>query len=253
MKGKIAIKWFDILDSTNNEAARHLESYDNMSVIAARSQTSGKGQRGNSWYSEYGKNLMFSMVFKFPSLPAGEQFLVSRAVALGVTDYVQGHGIQAKIKWPNDIYVGDRKICGILIENSIRGGMLYSSIAGVGFNLNQREWGDKAPNPTSLALELNPGHDFAPDTELENIVSCIVSRITGMDISGKMKEEYENKMYRINETHRYKETSSGIIFDGTITGTTEKGTLLVKTSEGTVKEFAFKEIGYIIYPQNHHR
>ena len=161
MAKKHDIIWLESVDSTNEECKRHISDLDNLSVVAALSQTCGKGQRGNVWISDPGKNLTFSIVLKFPfNVKAGllepmhayDQFVLSEIAALAVVDLLAEHGIQAKIKWPNDIYIGDRKICGILIENSLRGEWLQHSIIGIGLNVNQRNFDVTLPNPTSMML-----------------------------------------------------------------------------------------------------
>ena len=228
MKRNIAIKWFKCIDSTNNEAIRNIDDYDSMTVIAAESQTAGKGQRGNGWYSEAGMNLTFSVIVKFEDFPASEQFTVSQAVSLGICDYLRRFGLEAKIKWPNDIYVGDRKICGILIENGVRSGSLARSIIGIGLNLNQTEWGTTAPNPTSLAAECPGGGPYFPEKELETLVSDIFSRLESKD-TAEIRAGYKRKMYRIGEFHEYENKRDGGKFYGKIIGTTEKGTLLYRT------------------------
>ena len=155
------IIWLESVDSTNEECRRRISDIDNLSVVAALSQSSGRGQRGNVWLSEAGQNLTFSIVLKFPiNVMAGEieplhaydQFVLSEIAALSVVDMLAEHDIQAKIKWPNDIYVGDRKICGMLIENSVRGEWIQHSIIGIGLNVNQRNFDVTLPNPTSMVL-----------------------------------------------------------------------------------------------------
>ena len=143
MKERMTPIWFKELDSTNNEAIRGIENYDNLSVLAARKQFAGRGQRGNRWDTEPGANLTFSIVLKFRSegmtpLPASRQFRLSRIAALAVCDYLKAKGVESRIKWPNDIYVRDRKICGMLIENSLDGKDVDWSVIGIGINLNQK-------------------------------------------------------------------------------------------------------------------
>ncbi len=159
MTKKHDIMWFNSVDSTNEEARRHISEIDNLSVLSAYEQTSGRGQRGNTWSSNAGENLLFSIVLKFSSedsglggLDARDQFVLNEIAALSVVDFLRLHDIQAQIKWPNDIYVGSRKICGILIENSLRGRRLSSSIIGIGLNINQRNFDVNLPNPTSMVL-----------------------------------------------------------------------------------------------------
>ena len=122
MTKHLPIRWLEETDSTQNELARHISEYDNLSVVAARFQTAGRGQRGNTWVAAKGENLTFSMLLKFgqegiPNLDSGDQFIITRAATLGVLTYLDGKGIPCKIKWPNDIYYRNRKICGMLIEN----------------------------------------------------------------------------------------------------------------------------------------
>ena len=167
------IIWFDELDSTNDEAARHIHDLDNLSVLSAGSQISGRGQRSNVWMSEPGKNLTFSVVLKYgepghfrsdrlPSVMARDQKLISDIVSSSVLEFLSTYGINAEIKFPNDILVDGRKICGILIEHSVRGLYLVHSIVGIGLNINQRNFDATLPNPTSMALIMDERKDPAP-------------------------------------------------------------------------------------------
>lgn len=166
------IYWSDELDSTNLEALRHIsadsEHSANMSVIAAKVQTSGRGQGDHKWHSKPGENLTFSIILRYgsadslgtlPSVPAAEQHAVSALTALSVVDYLCGKGIVAHIKLENDIYIGDmvasgKKICGILIKHHVRGAFLADSVLGVGININQTVFPADLPNPTSVALQI---------------------------------------------------------------------------------------------------
>ena len=159
MTKKHDIIWLESTDSTNEEAGRRISDLDNLSVLSAVRQTEGRGQRGNSWSSNDGENLTFSIVLKYgngegfiPEIRAADQFAISEAAALAVVDLLASYDIEAKIKWPNDIYVGNRKICGILIENAIRGSYIANSIIGIGLNVNQQTFDPSLPNPTSMLL-----------------------------------------------------------------------------------------------------
>ena len=130
------IMWFDTLDSTNEQVRRQIDSLDNLSVVSALSQTAGRGQRGNTWSSATGENLTFSILLRFtagdpdsrfssfPFLRAIDQFVISEIATLSVVELLEKYGIVASVKWPNDIYVEDRKICGILIENNYHSTLL---------------------------------------------------------------------------------------------------------------------------------
>ena len=146
--------WLDSVDSTNNEVKRKVGVLDNLSVIAAMDQTSGRGQRGNIWLTEPGKNLTFSVVLKYDQMQvkmqAQNQCKISEMTALSVIDLLAQYGIEARIKLPNDIYVGDKKICGILIEHSLHGEQISHTIIGVGLNVNQLTFDPSLPNPVSM-------------------------------------------------------------------------------------------------------
>ena len=162
MAKKHDIIWLDTVDSTNNEVRRRISGLDNLSVLSVMSQTKGRGQRGNIWLSEPGENLLFSVILKYserlgdtdliPPVLAYDQFVISQLTSLAVVDLLATHDIVARIKWPNDIYAGDEKICGILIENSLKGSEIDWSIIGIGLNVNQTAFPEDLPNPTSMKL-----------------------------------------------------------------------------------------------------
>ena len=161
MKNNPDIIWLDVAESSNDEARKTIDSLDNLSVIAVRCQTKGRGQRTNIWETAPGKNLTFTIVLKNLAILPSEQIAISQITALSVVDYLAMHGITAKIKLPNDIYVGGKKICGILIENSICSNKIVWSIVGVGININQTTFPSSLPNPTSILLEKsNPELDL---------------------------------------------------------------------------------------------
>ena len=166
MKSNPDIIWLDIAESSNDEARKAIDNLDNLSVIAVRCQTKGRGQRTNTWESAPGENLTFSIILKDLEILPGEQIAISQITALSVLDYLSSHGIYAKIKLPNDIYVGSKKICGILIENSIRGGRIPWSIIGIGINVNQTVFPSSLPNPTSIFLETIPAAILDLDLQL---------------------------------------------------------------------------------------
>ena len=148
------------VDSTNSYATAHSAELPGWTVITADCQTAGRGQRGNVWESEEGANLTFSMIIKPENFAARLQFSLSEGIALAIVDTLRLHGIYALVKWPNDIYVGDRKICGILIEHIVTGMTITSSVAGVGLNVNQKEFRSDAPNPVSMTQITSETYDL---------------------------------------------------------------------------------------------
>ena len=178
-----------------------------------------------------------------------DQSVISEITALSVVDFLAAHGIEAKIKWPNDIYAGDRKICGILIEHSVRSGLLSSSIIGIGLNVNQRNFDVNLPNPISMALCLDQ------TLSLTGLLEEFMQTFRGywrryLNITGgltRVRRLYLSQMWRKDSPARYLDTVSGKEFTGIIRGLSDIGHLMVEDIEkGELKEFAFKEIGYII-------
>ena len=183
------IIWLKQVDSTNDEARRQIDSLDNLSVISTYEQTAGRGQRTRTWFSEAGKNLLFSIVLKNEALneiSSGRQFAISALSAISLVELLSSYGVEAKIKWPNDIYVNDRKICGILIETSTQDDMITWCIIGIGLNVNQREFPDHLPNPTSMICELE--YAEAVSLELDDILKRFI-RIFSENIRRYMKIE----------------------------------------------------------------
>ena len=153
MDDKAGIIWLKLTDSTNDEARMRLDALDNLSVLAAETQTAGRGQGDHTWTSAPRQNLTFTLVLKFPPcapIATSEILLITQAVTGGIRRYLLSKGVESRIKWPNDIYVGDRKICGILIENILDGKQVSSSMIGIGLNLNQDRFPADLPNPVSL-------------------------------------------------------------------------------------------------------
>ena len=261
---KADIIWLDTADSTNSEARRHISDIDNLSVLSVMEQTAGRGQRGNTWSSRPGENLTFSIVLKFtipgdaeetlPAVKAHGQFVLTEIASISVVDFLFKHGIKAKIKWPNDIYVEAKKICGMLIENSVRGNHISSSIIGIGLNINQTNFDVNLPNPTSMAL-CKPDSYFDIRLCLEefveifkdNIVRYLNDRTDTETTDTSLRNTYLTKLWRLNEPSYFHEAASSRKFQGVIRGLSPIGQIMVEDMEkGELREFAFKEIGYII-------
>ena len=145
-------------------------------------------------------NLTFSLLFRPAALSSADILLITCGTTLGIRDYLLGHGVRARIKWPNDIWVGDRKICGILIENKLDGSAVSESIIGIGFNLNETDWPQDLPNPVSLS-QLT-GLSYSPGEELERLVKEICRRLSDIDSAGgrsRLQEEFGKNVFRLPE------------------------------------------------------
>ena len=197
------ILWLETADSTNSELRRRIAGLDNLSIIATREQTAGRGQGTHTWFSTPGRNLTFSILYRFGdayALAASDAILITQVTTLAIRDYLLGHGVRARIKWPNDIWVEDRKICGILIENTLESGMVRESIVGIGLNLNETGWPPELPNPVSLR-ELT-GREYAPDAELTALEKEIRRRfglLASPDGRCSLQEEFGRFMFRLPE------------------------------------------------------
>lgn len=170
---KFRIIEFESVDSTNDTAMGGLGSgeFHHGDIISARSQVAGRGQRGNRWVSPAGENLTFSLVIEPTHIPVCEQFAISEMAALAAAEAIRRTvGVQCNIKWPNDLYIGDRKVGGILIEHTMHSEMLSASIIGIGINVRQREFDPTLPNPTSLAVE--SAREVSPAELLESFCHC---------------------------------------------------------------------------------
>lgn len=167
------ICWLKCTDSTNSELRRRLDQSGNLSIVAAEMQSAGRGQGDHTWHSAPGQNLTFSILLRHRCLKASDALAVTSIMALGISDYLRAKGIDPWIKWPNDIWVGDRKICGILVENTIHAEKIDFSIVGVGLDLNQTDWPSELPNPVSLK-DLT-GKDYDTHKELQ-LLSEFLSR-----------------------------------------------------------------------------
>ena len=234
------IHWLKMTDSTNLDAWRNKDTAEDMTVWCAEYQTAGRGQRGNRWESRQGENLMFSILFRPRDLKAAGQFVISQICSVGIVRYLSDLGLDARIKWPNDIYIGDRKICGMLIENTLKDDTLAVSIAGIGLNVNQREFPPELPNPTSVLLALDnavTGREGTPGLSPEEELPRLLRRI--FELYGGIPAEFEETEYV---------TGGGLRrFRGRILGV-EKGTarLLVEKEDGQVAKYYFKEIRFVL-------
>lgn len=261
MEKNLVINWFATIDSTNTQALREIATAPEGSVWIADFQTAGRGQRGNAWESVRGKNLTFTLLLRPEFVLVTNQFELSQVVSLGVCRYLKEQGIDAKIKWPNDIYAGNKKICGMLIEHTWNGDKLAASIAGIGINLNQTEFASDAPNPISLLLLTQREKEYDRKVELNRVLSHIYTLYEELKngYAEEIQGEYLENLYRFNEFHRFVEIDPDVPADlpvekmksgrevtARIIGVNEQGCLLLEHQTGERKVYAFKEIKYLL-------
>ena len=246
MENVMRIKWFEELDSTSSELLRHVGDYDNLSVVAAVNQTAGRGQRGNRWISAPGDNLTFSFLLRPEALPAREVMALTCFATLAVQEALRAEGVEAVIKWPNDLYVGKRKICGMLVENGLAEADIAWSVIGIGINLNQTVFPGGVLNPTSL--KRLTGKTYDPAAFLENLCHRLEARLSGLATEASrngLRDAYEKDLFQKDILARYRDLTTGAEFMGTIRGITPEGLLRIE-AEGRERTFGFKEVGYIL-------
>jgi BirA family biotin operon repressor/biotin-[acetyl-CoA-carboxylase] ligase len=211
------------------------------SVIITDRQISGRGQRGNVWEAVNNLNFTFSVIMKPSFLSLQDQFYLNIFTSLGIVDFIKDRtGLRAQIKWPNDILVEGKKLCGILIENQVQGNKFSNSIIGIGLNMNQKTF--SVPTATSLCLVA--GYDFDLIAEHAYLLHNLESRYLQLRQQQHklLLRDYLESMYWINEDHTF--SMNDITFDGKISGVDEMGRLKVETAAG-LRFFSVKEIKYV--------
>ncbi len=240
----------DSVDSTNSFARQLLSESRPLdgTVILAKEQIAGRGQMGNTWAAEPGKNITVSIVLYPDQLDADKQFFLNMAVALAVKDFCEFVLLdEVKIKWPNDIYYHDKKLGGILIENSISGSKITSSIIGIGLNVNQEEFDPSLPNPTSLIQIKKPAD--SPDYDVVKLVEELCGYLEKYYLQLRQQhfnfldKGYTVALYRYQQTHEFKRGDS--VFKGEINGVGKDGKLIIHSGSKELR-FGFKEVEYII-------
>jgi BirA family biotin operon repressor/biotin-[acetyl-CoA-carboxylase] ligase len=239
------IEQIEQVDSTNRYASSLLKEKrpPEGTIVIAKNQFKGKGQSTNKWESEPGKNLTFSIILYPGFIEISRQFEISKAISLGISDYLRKYLDGVSIKWPNDIYVEKNKIAGILMEYSVQGNIISSGIIGIGLNINQDKFLSDAPNPVSLT-QLT-GAKYHLEECLSELLENLNSRyqqlmdqdFTDIDL------DYEQILYQKDIIASY--CSKGEVFEGKIRGVDEYGLLLIETAEHQILRFDYKEVIFL--------
>jgi BirA family biotin operon repressor/biotin-[acetyl-CoA-carboxylase] ligase len=210
-------------------------------VVFTDFQTAGKGQIGNSWESDAGKNLLFSMVLYPKQVPVDQLFLISQLVSIGIKRTLDEYVGEITVKWPNDIYWNDKKIAGILIENSLQGNRIKAVVIGVGLNVNQKVFVSDATNPVSLSQIT--GKNFNRKLILNKINQDILNLYAELDAE-KIRSEYAESLYRKVGFHSF--SADGKSFQAKIIFVHPDGQLELEIENGERKGFYFKEVKFLI-------
>ncbi len=231
---------------STNAYARTMAADAAFTLISTDYQTVGRGQRGNTWESAPGENLLFSLAFKPTHIPSAQQFVLSELISVAICEVLSTYTGDIRIKWPNDIYHRDRKLCGILIEHDLEGTHLSRTIIGVGLNVNQRHFASDAPNPVSLSLIL--GHEVEREALLPAIVSHFVELYRGYATSllsrDGLHRRYTALLYRKDVPANYADSQEA--FTATLRDVAPDGRLLLEDRQGTLRSYLFKEVAYVI-------
>lgn len=239
--------------ASTNSYVQHLLAQDmvfpELTVWVSGCQTEGRGQGDHQWESEPGRNITCSILLRPAFLPVRDQFDLSACVALAVRDLVAEFVSETSVKWPNDIYVDDRKVAGILIEHTLSGRDIRHSVIGIGLNVNQKVFVSDAPNPVSL-YQLT-GREYNLDDVAERLQRRLSDRYETLragwtddeSLLQDMRSEYLRHLYRFGKWCRYKDADGE--FEGCITGVTPQGFLQIGRHDGTVRQFDLKEVQFL--------
>ncbi|WP_243347987.1 biotin--[acetyl-CoA-carboxylase] ligase [Parabacteroides sp. FAFU027] len=237
--------YLDEVHSTNQYLHELLqrEKCEEGTCVQTRFQKAGRGQQGNSWESEAGKNLTFSLVLFPDFLSAVDQFILSQMVSLGIKEVLDNYMEGVSIKWPNDIYWHEKKIAGILIENSLMGSHIEHTVIGIGLNVNQELFVSSAPNPVSM--KQITGREFNLEALLNELLQSIFSQYLKLiqDEDGDIRFRYLNSLYRRDGFHKYADANGE--FMARIEKVSQTGRLCLITDSGEQREYYFKEVSFV--------
>lgn len=246
------IKYFHLgqTDSTNLEVVRQVSALTDTErlqhdcyVARADYQSAGRGQRGNSWESESGKNLLFSVMIHPRGVVVSEQFRLSQAMSIAICRTLNSISDSFKIKWPNDIYCGEQKVSGTVIETTLRGQLVERCILGVGVNVNQTTFRSDAPNPVSLCQLL--GREFDCDAILREIMGRFSQIVRSVYIGrgDEVGREFVDMLIWRDGLHHYRDAQGD--FFARLVGVEADGHLVVEDSHGVERRYMFKEVKHI--------
>lgn len=241
------IIWLDETDSTNNYLKNYIPASDEkICVVVADYQEAGRGQGDNTWESERGQNLLFSIVVHPLMVPVHSQFLLSMAEGLALKEALDKYTEAITLKWPNDVYWKDKKIGGTLIENTLGGGHIKNCIFGTGIDVNQTEFKSSAPNPISLKSIL--GRDVDRKKLMDEIIESFTKYYAMIENGqyGEISAMYHLALYRKHGFFNYRDVKTGEVFEAAIIEVADDGTLVLRDRQGIISEYRFKEIETVL-------
>ncbi len=229
------------------EAARQRrgsgEPFPDLYAVYADFQTAGRGAGTNRWHSSRGRNILTSIYFE-TGLDAADQFVFNLWFATATRRFLAKYVPEVLIKWPNDMYVRDRKLAGDLTEHSVSGGRLDFTVAGIGIDVNEEEFPDWIPNPTSLFLET--GQHYSVDALMDEYLAVLNERrpLLSTEHETALRDEYLSHLYRRDESHPY--LVGGQRVAGIIRDIDRFGRLVLELPDGSREAYGFKEVAYVV-------
>ena len=227
--------------SSTNDFLRDYAPTAGITVLSASYQTKGRGQMGNTWISDAGENALFSILVCPSALKAADGFVLSQAMALSIKEVLDAYLEGISIKWPNDIYCGNEKICGTLIENVLMGKFVGRSVIGSGINVNQTEFPDGLAAPaTSLRIYIKR---IVPPADIIRLVAEHFARYYEEVQAGSydhIREEYHRHLYLRGETHCFQDETG--TFTGIISHVEPDGHIIIVDEDGLSRRYAFKQV-----------
>ena len=222
-------------------------------LVTTDYQTHGHGQVNTVWESARGENLLFSFLFQPEHITAGEQFFLSEIACLAVAHTLDAYTEGISVKWPNDVYHHDRKICGMLLRHTLSGAQISATLVGIGLNLNQKQFLGDAPNPVSLRQIIGRPVDreevlcrFAHHFDRQ------LRAVTPPDADERLAQrqrlhgEYLRRLYHRDGAHDYVDTASGETFSAHIVDVAPTGQLTLRTTDGRLRHYHFKEVRFVV-------
>lgn len=252
MADDVLVKLLDTVDSTNryakdeaDELWREAGCGARIAVVAARMQTAGRGQRGNVWLSQGRRNLLLSILLRpGERLSVKEQFCLSQVAAVALHRAMSRYGIETILKWPNDIYVGRRKLAGVLIELDFSGQYIEHAIIGIGLNVNQEQFPvmDRVPVSMKMLLGKEVEADDVFAVLLDEFKHLYYELLNGNGMS--IVSEYERLLLGYGERRLYKDSDGE--FYAVIEGVSPIGQLILKRDDGNLLRYSFKEVEQLV-------
>ena len=249
----MTVTHLDIILSTNDWLKAHRDVSDTMQVVVAEAQTHGRGSGSNTWESEHGKNLNFSILIHPLDIRPTQQFIISmmisNALVRALCEQIDIRQTALTVKWPNDIYWKELKISGTRIDGNIKSGKMSDMVIGTGININQSEFNGTAPNPVSLHQATGLTYDrneilFNIISRFEHYLSIAKAEWTTRKECKAIHEEYHKHLFRKEGIHRYEDANGQ--FDAELLEVLPNGIMRLKRTDGTISEYEFKEVKYLL-------